>query len=162
MQDIRKLNKLVEAFRTNKIHGEKFQKAVFDFYTNSQKTIEVENKILHLVESQQLSSINWVLVFQPAPEMCRKIELTTTRLYAERLHSENISDDLIMKNVALHAYKYCANSCLHKEPNFYDADKEKIWLDTFEKSPNFKMQLEQIKNEHKEVEKKLQNLKKVV
>lgn len=154
MQDIRKLNKLIEAFRTNKIYGENFQKAVFDFYTKSQKTIEVENKILNLVESQQLSSINWVLIFQPESEMCRKIELTTTRLYAERLLSENISDDLIMRNVALHAYKYCANSCLNKEPNFYDSEKEKIWLDTFENSPNFKIQLEEIKKEHKEVEKK--------
>lgn len=143
--DIRKLDKIIQNYRSNKLYGQEFPKAILNFYTKSARTIEVQNKILSLVDSEYPRTRDWPVVFQSEIEMSRKIDLALTNSIAKKLYGENITDELIMKNVASHAYNNCTNTCIHKKSGFFDIEKEKIWIDIFQESPQFKVHFDKIR-----------------
>jgi hypothetical protein len=134
---------LLQKFLNKEMESFDFQKSLFSYYKETEKTEDVKQEILDIItlldKNKDVRKDMWG-VFAPDREMHRKIELLEVKLLALNALDDNLKEPhpILLKTSASLALANCDRSSTRT----LDKEKMQIWIDTFKDLPDFKTYLE--------------------
>jgi hypothetical protein len=135
---------ILQKFINQEFDAFNFQKSLFAYYKESERTEEIKQEILEIIKlldkNKDVRKDMWRVFFAPDREMYRKIDLLEVQLLALSALEDNIKEPhpILLKTSASLAWANCDRASTGN----LDKDKMQIWIDTFKDFPEFKVHLD--------------------